>query len=70
MKFLRRFIPLFTIVILLIHKNAYAYLDPGTGSYILQIVIAAILGAFFLLKSYWGRLKIFFVSLFSKSKGD
>ena len=45
--------------------SAYAYLDPGTGSYIFQLVIAAIVGLLFLAKVYWGRIKTFFANLFS-----
>lgn len=39
---------------------AYAYLDPGTGSFILQTLIAALFGALFVLKSYWLRIKGWF----------
>ena len=35
--------------------NAWAYLDPGSGSYLLQILIAVLLGGAFTLKTYWGR---------------
>jgi len=45
---------------------AYAYLDPGTGSYILQMVIAALLGAALAIKIYWRRIKTFLASPFSK----
>ena len=37
-----------------------AYLDPGSGSYLLQLLIAAILGGLFALRVYWGRIKSFF----------
>lgn len=39
---------------------AHAYLDPGTGSFILQTLIAALFGALFVLKSYWVRIKSWF----------
>lgn len=39
--------------------NARAYIDPGTGSYILQIVIAGIVGAAFMLKLFWKRIQLF-----------
>ena len=41
---------------------AFAYLDPGTGSIILQGVIAAIAGAALTVKLYWRRIKSFFSS--------
>ena len=48
---------------------AAAYLDPGTGSIILQGALAAIAGAIVVLKLYWMRLKSFISSLFTGSKG-
>ncbi|MFJ1268461.1 hypothetical protein ACD661_07845 [Legionella lytica] len=46
-------------------SNAYAYLDPGTGSLIIQSTIAAITGGLFILKTYWHKLK---AKLFSRSE--
>ena len=40
--------------------DASAYLDPGTGSFLFQTVIAVVLGAAFTLKTYWQRVKGFF----------
>jgi len=45
---------------LLLVREAHAYLDPGTGSYILQILIASLFGALFMLKVFWGRIVGFF----------
>jgi hypothetical protein len=39
------------------------YIDPGSGSVILQVALAAILGAGVFLKLFWGKIK----SLFKKS---
>ena len=39
---------------------SYAYLDPGTGSIILQSVLASIAVAMGVLRLYWYRLKAFF----------
>lgn len=41
-------------------KEASAYLDPGSGSYMIQILIGLFLGGFFTLKIYWRRLKAYF----------
>jgi len=38
-----------------------AYLDPGSGSYLLQLLIAGILGGLFIVKMQWGRIKGWFV---------
>ena len=36
---------------------AYAYLDAGTGSMILQLLIAGVAGALVMIKVYWYKLK-------------
>jgi hypothetical protein len=46
---------------------ALAYLDPGTGSMILQIVLGALVGAATVVKVYWYRIKSFFSSKKSDS---
>lgn len=38
---------------------AYAYLDPGTGSYVLQILIATFFGALYAVKKYWHQIKAY-----------
>ena len=42
-----------------------AYLDPGTGSIIVQLVVAGLAGLAYVLKLYWNRMKTFFGSLVS-----
>ena len=52
--------PLFTILLLsrgFFISDAYAYLDPGTGSVILQALIGVIAGVLITLKIYWYKLK-------------
>ena len=58
------------IAIFLIVTNAYAYLDPGTGSFILQAIIGflAALSAGFLY--YWTKVKNFFLKFFKKNNDD
>lgn len=36
------------------------YIDPGSGSYLVQMIIAAILGGMFYIKTIWKRIKVFF----------
>ena len=43
-----------------------AYLDPGTGSIIIQVVIGSAVGALFAIKIFWNRIKTFFKKLFSR----
>jgi hypothetical protein len=54
-------------VLLLTATDAHAYLDPGTGSYILQMIVAGLLGAAFALRMFWARIKRFFAGVFSRS---
>lgn len=47
------------------------YLDPGSGSYLLQLLIAGALGALFALRLYWKQVKGFFSRLLGrKAQGD
>jgi len=39
------------------HFSPPVYLDPGSGSFILQLVIAALLGLGVALRASWGKLK-------------
>lgn len=52
----------------LLPQNAHAYLDPGTGSYILQVILAALFGALFMLKVFWTRITGFFRRRVSRSQ--
>ena len=36
------------------------YIDPGSGSYLVQVIIAAVLGVAFYFKTIWLRVKMFF----------
>jgi hypothetical protein len=36
------------------------YIEPGSSGYLLQVVIAAVLGALFWIKMSWLRIKSFF----------
>ncbi len=62
---------IFTLVCLLgWTPEVHAYFDPGTGSMVLQILMASILGFLFTLKTYWGKFKGFLKNLFGKSNTD
>jgi hypothetical protein len=51
-------------------SRACAYLDPGTGSYVVQVVIAALVGSGFALKIFWRRIADFFRRHFSRRDTD
>jgi hypothetical protein len=36
------------------------YIDPGSGSYLVQVIIGAVLGVLFYFKTFWFRIKAFF----------
>ena len=59
-------------VLLIFPQPAWAYLDPGTGSLILQSVIAGIAGALVAGRFYWDRIKSYISEKFSSgdSKAD
>jgi len=49
---------------------AYAYLDPGTGSIILQSILAGIAVAMGMLRLYWHRFKSFVANLTGKTRNQ
>lgn len=63
----RRLAPVFVFSLLLFFPaRAQAYVDPGTGSYVLQLLIAGLLGALFALKVFWYKIVRFFKGLFGR----
>ena len=46
--------------VLVLARDAHAYIDPGTGSYIIQIAIGVFLGAAFAFKNFIARIFSFF----------
>ena len=54
------------IIYFLSLSNAFAYLDPGTGSVILQAIIAAVAAASATVTFYWRKIKLKIKSLFTK----
>lgn len=64
-----KFIYIIVFLILGFTPNiSFAYLDPGTGSYIIQMVIVSIGVAVFAVKTSWEKIKIFSVNFRSKFK--
>jgi hypothetical protein len=44
-----------------VHFSVLPYLDPGSGSFIIQILIASLLGIGLALRSSWGKIRGRFV---------
>jgi tellurite resistance protein TehA-like permease len=58
------------LILFLFPAKAHAYLDPGTGSYIIQIAIATFVGALFAIRLFWRRIKAFFKRQSSHQEAD
>ena len=56
------------VSLMLISKNAFAYLDPGSVTYVLQLIVAAIAGGFVTIGIYWEKCKIFIIKIIKKTK--
>ena len=46
-----------TVVILLMAAPAYAYVDPGTGGMLIQLVTGGIAGLLVLTRLFWSRIR-------------
>jgi hypothetical protein len=51
---------LFALASLFFPQDAHAYLDPGSASYIFQIIVVSLLGVLFFFKSFFRRIINFF----------
>lgn len=63
---MRQFLPKISLIaallLLVCPQPVYAYVDPGAGSLILQLLLGGVAGALFAAKLYWRRLRSFFRS--------
>jgi hypothetical protein len=57
-------------VLFLVPSDAYAYLDPGSGSFIIQIILAGIMGLMLMAKIYWKKIRGFFGKETIEDTGD
>jgi hypothetical protein len=55
-----------SLLILALYGRAFAYIDPGTGSYFIQILIAGLLGLAFAIKAFWKNIIAFITQIFSR----
>lgn len=60
----------FVAVALLLPSTAQAYIDPGTGSLLVQALVAAGLGVLMAVRMYWARIKSFFSRQDSSDTSD
>jgi hypothetical protein len=64
------FITLNIVAFFLVITNAYAYLDPGTGSFILQAIIGFLAALFSGFLYYFNKIKNFFLKIFKKKNNN
>jgi hypothetical protein len=58
---------LLAVVLLLIFtRECLAYVDPGGGSFVLQLIVAGLIGAALAVKAFWQNVKRFFSKLLSR----
>jgi len=56
---IRNLVGLLSLALLLLGPDpAWAYLDPGSGSMLLQVLLGGVAGAVVLLRLYWRRLLV------------
>lgn len=58
------------LLVLLAAKPAYAYLDPGTGSMILQLLLGGVAGALMVGRLYYRKIRSFFAGLLGRQAQD
>lgn len=46
--------------------SAFGYIDPGTGSFVIQVLVGAVLGSLMALKIFWRRIVGFVRGLVSR----
>ncbi len=46
------------------------YLDPGSGSFIIQIAIGFVVGAIVVVKAYWSKIRAFIVKDNKNNQGN
>ena len=57
-------------LIVISSTGADAYIDPGTGSYVLQVVIASLLAAGFVIRATWKNIVGAVTKRFGKRNAD
>lgn len=50
--------------------RAAVYLDPGSGSFFIQLLVAGLMGALFFIGAYWRKVKAFILKLFGRTVED
>ena len=59
---------LYILTLIIFPTKAFAYLDPGTGSIILQAILGFIAATIASISIYWAKFKSLISKLFDKKK--
>jgi hypothetical protein len=59
-----------SVAALFLTGPAWAYLDPGTGSMMLQILLGGLAGAMVVGRLYWNRFRTFVTSRFTTKRDE
>lgn len=51
---------LIALLLLILSTNVLAYLDPGTGSMMLQVILGGVAAVGVAIKLYWHKLRVVF----------
>lgn len=70
MDFVSYFTSLVSTILLTSFPRYHTYLDPGSGSYFIQLLLASLMGALFVIGIYRKKVTDFFRKLFSKRESD
>ena len=60
------FVLLICLFLIIFPRNSFAYLDPGTGSIILQAIAAIFAGIVTWMSFFKNKIKEYFIKIFSK----
>jgi hypothetical protein len=58
------------LIFLFVTIGCFGYIDPGTGSYVIQVILAALVGVPLAVGIFWKKIKTFFGKLFSRDKKE
>ena len=59
-----------SILLAIAAPSAHAYIDPGSSSYVIQIIIGAVAAGGLAIATFWRRLRLFFGRLFGRSDSE
>ncbi len=63
-----KLIPLIILFLIILIRPVYAYMDPGSLTILLQVIISGIVGGIVYIKLFSNKIKNYFSKIFIKSK--